>query len=311
MSVIDTGGSSEDGILGRSGRKAVLSLGREVVGLQEGEVPGGGADLRLLGQQVVDMLKAGYQVVVTHDIRGDGGMADRLRGRSARDGGAAFGMWLAGVQGIAGYRLQQAIHNQMALAKLTRPVVTVVTLLAVRTVEDRGRARPGITAEPLRVVNSRVMRVLADGGVVVVAAGGGGVPVVPRADGTLQGVAEMVDHDLVAECLASSVGANLLVILTNTPGVRPGHGAPKDGFIRRMSVQEAVCYLEEGAFSRGSRQKVVSCIRFIEGGGEAAVITQWSRLSETLAGRAGTWIVPEGCAKRAIVNQELGGACDE
>ncbi|MBC7338524.1 MAG: hypothetical protein H5U04_01430 [Firmicutes bacterium] len=312
MSVIDTGGSSEDGILGRSGRRAVLSLGREVVGLQDGEAPGGGANLRLLGQQVVDMLKAGYQVVVTHDIRGDGGMADRLRGRSARDGGAAFGMWLAGVQGIAGYRLQQAIHNQMALAKLTRPVVTVVTLLAVRTVEDSGRARPRITAEPLRVVNSRMMRLLAEGGVVVVAAGGGGVPVVPRADGTLQNVAEMVDHDLVAECLASSVGANLLVILTNTPGVRPGHGAPKDGFIRRMSVQEAVCYLEEGAFSaRGSRQKVLSCIRFIEGGGEAAVITQWSRLSETLAGRAGTWIVPEGCAKRAIVNQELGGACDE
>jgi len=254
---------------------------------------------------VVGMLKAGYQVVITHDVRRDGGVADWIRERSSPAAGTAFGLWLAGAQGIAGYRLQQAIYNEMILAHLTRPVVTVVTQLAVWTIEGSSRTRRKTSAEALTVVNGRLMRLLVDSGVVVVAAGGGGVPEVSLGDGTLQAVVEVIDHDLVAECLASAVGADLLVMLTNTPGVALGHGAARGRFIRRMSVQEAVCYLEEGAFSaRGSRQKVLSCIRFIEGGGEAAVITLWSQLSETLAGRAGTWIVPEGMRK--VGNPDLG-----
>lgn len=285
----------------------MLSLGPEVVGL-EGVQPPGGANLRVLGRQVVDMLKAGYQVVVTHDVGRDKGVADRIPGSASRDAGIPFGVWLAGIQGIAGYRLQQAIYNEMALAQLTRPVVTIVSQLAVRTLEGSGRAKPRTTAEPLTVVNSGLIRLLLDGGAVVVTAGGGGIPVVSQADGTLQGVQEIIDHDLAAECLASAVGANLLVILTNMPGIRLGHAPSGDGVIRQMSVREAWCYVEEGAFpARGCRQKVLSCIRFIEGGGEAAVITPWSRLNEALAGRAGTWIVPERMRKVDNCHSGAGG----
>jgi carbamate kinase len=39
--------------------------------------------------------------------------------------------------------------------------------------------------------------------------------------------------------------------------------------------------------------KVEACIEFLEAGGEAAIITSPERLEAALAGRAGTWIVPD------------------
>ena len=62
-----------------------------------------------------------------------------------------------------------------------------------------------------------------------------------------------------------------------------------------MTVPEARAYLEEGThFAKGSMApKIEACVRFLEGGGREALITDPDHLEAAMAGRTGTRIVRE------------------
>jgi carbamate kinase len=58
-----------------------------------------------------------------------------------------------------------------------------------------------------------------------------------------------------------------------------------------MTVAEAKGYSEAGHFAKGSMEpKIRAAVRFIEHGGERAIITSLNRAVDALAGRAGTTI---------------------
>ena len=79
--------------------------------------------------------------------------------------------------------------------------------------------------QPRRIVEIEAIRLLWDHAIVV-ACGGGGIPVVENPDGTLEGVAAVIDKDFAAELLAEAVEADVLLILTEVEKAAIRFGKP-------------------------------------------------------------------------------------
>jgi carbamate kinase len=159
---------------------------------------------------------------------------------------------------------------------------------------DRTWRRCVPSPDPKAIVESEAIRRLVDAGVIVIASGGGGVPVVLDEHGHYKGVEAVIDKDLAGEKLAEIVGANVFLILTDVEKVKLNFGTPEEKDIDRMSVTEAKKYLEEGHFLKGSMEpKVKACIRFLEWGGEKAIITSLDKALQALEGKTGTIIYRE------------------
>ena len=146
---------------------------------------------------------------------------------------------------------------------------------------------------PLRIVEAKVIKDLFESGVIVIASGGGGLPVTLDGRGHLHGVEAVIDKDLAGEKLAESVGADLFMILTEVDQAYLNFGKKEQKSLRTLSLEEARKYLKEGQFPAGSMgPKVEACIRFIEYGGEKAMITCLECADDALDGRGGTQIIP-------------------
>jgi carbamate kinase len=104
----------------------------------------------------------------------------------------------------------------------------------------------------------------------------------------------VVDKDLAGEKLAESVGADLFMILTDVDKVFLHFGTKRQRGLKTLHLQQAKQYLQEGHFPSGSMgPKIEACIRFIEYGGERAIITCLDCADDALDGREGTHILPE------------------
>jgi carbamate kinase len=123
--------------------------------------------------------------------------------------------------------------------------------------------------------------------------GGGGIPVVADGDGSLTGVAAVIDKDLASALLANTIGAELLVITTAVEKVALDFGTPEQRWIDRMTLAEAKERLAEGRhFASGSmKPKIEAVIQFLERGGSTAIITDPDNVERALRGETGTTIV--------------------
>ena len=256
-------------------------------------------------------------LVVTHGNGPQVG-ADLLRSERAADEVPPLPLWLAVAQ------TQAEIGSLIALelARVAdRPVASVVTHVVVdpddpafgeptkpvgpfysreqaerlesergwRLVEDAGRGwrRVVPSPRPLRVVELDPVRQLLPGGAIVVACGGGGIPVVER-DGRLDGVDAVIDKDLASGLLATALGAQRLIVLTDVPALFRGYRTPAQAEVRHLTPDEADALapqLAEGSM----RPKVESCAAFARAGGEA-LITSAEQLQRALDGESGTRI---------------------
>ena len=145
-----------------------------------------------------------------------------------------------------------------------------------------------------RIIEEPAIKMLLANDMVVVAVGGGGIPVVRRDDGSLEGVGAVIDKDWASAVLATQLGARRLLVLTSVPRVALDFGQPTEREVERLTVGEARAHLDDGQFPPGSMgPKIGACIAFVEAGGEKAVISSSEQVSEALAGRAGTAIVPD------------------
>ncbi len=166
--------------------------------------------------------------------------------------------------------------------------------------EDAGRGwrRVVPSPEPVGLLEAPAIRALTMQGFVVVAAGGGGVPVIATKDG-YRGVEAVIDKDYAAAALATSLGADALVLVTSVEAVLLDYGTPKQRPIEEIGVDDAERHLADGQFPEGSMgPKVRAAVRFLRAGGEVAVITTpalvYASLEGTvseLEGHAGTRIV--------------------
>ena len=161
----------------------------------------------------------------------------------------------------------------------------------VKPVGERVWRRVVPSPDPVRIIESAAIRKLIDAGVIVIASGGGGIPVIQDEHGQYKGVEAVIDKDLAAEKLAKVVDANVFLILTDVDKVKLNFGEPNEEEIDKMTLTEAKNYLEEGHFLRGSMgPKVKACIRFLEWGGEKAIITSLDKAVQALEGKTGTLI---------------------
>ena len=131
---------------------------------------------------------------------------------------------------------------------------------------------------------------------VIVTCGGGGVPVVRRGDGTLQGVAAVIDKDFAAELLAESIGADVLLILTEVEKVCLNFRKPDQKDLDCISVAQAEKYIQEGHFDPGSMlPKVQAAVKFAKANpGKRAIISSLYKAVDALDGRTGTCITLNG-----------------
>jgi len=129
---------------------------------------------------------------------------------------------------------------------------------------------------------------------VVIAGGGGGIPVVRGPKKVRRGIEAVIDKDLTSALMANVLGIDVLMILTGVSRVALHFGTPRQRAVERMRLSEARRYLSEGHFPAGSMgPKVLAAIRFVEWGGDCAIITSLDKAVEALVGRAGTRIIPD------------------
>lgn len=155
----------------------------------------------------------------------------------------------------------------------------------------QGWRRVVASPDPLTIVEKREIRLLSEQGFVVICCGGGGIPVVREGRG-FHGVDAVIDKDLASACLAQEVGVELLVIATDVPGVALDYGRPSQHYVRRLTTDEARRLLHAGQFAPGSMApKIQACLRFLESGGQRALICAVEEIEAAVAGNAGTEII--------------------
>ena len=210
-------------------QKIVVALGGNA--LQSGNGPATAeAQLEVVKhtcERIAEIAEQGYEVGVVH---GNGPQVGRilLASETAKDVTPAMPFDVCGAmsQGYIGYHLQQALKFALKKRGKDIPVVTLATQVVVdaedpgfknptkpigpfyseeeakamveekgySVKEDAGRGWRRVVASPIpkKVVEIDSVRRLWDS-TIVITCGGGGIPVVEKEDGSLEGVAAVID----------------------------------------------------------------------------------------------------------------------
>jgi carbamate kinase len=295
----------------------VVALGGNAL-LRRGDRP----DSAIQIEHVAEAAPALAKLATEHElilIHGNGPQVGMLALESAADTNLTrsypFSELVAETQGVIGYWLQQGLAN----AGLAGPIVTLVTQTLVDAAdpafadpskfvgamydEDQaqvlatengwhvrldGAGWRRVVASPLpqRIVEIETARTLLQHGMTVILAGGGGVPVLNGPSG-ITGVDAVVDKDHVAALVATTLDADLLVLLTDVAGVMTDYGTPQQQLIRHITVDD----LSKMTFPAGSMgPKVVAASRFAQDTGCRAAIGSLSNADRVVDGSAGTQI---------------------
>lgn len=160
-------------------------------------------------------------------------------------------------------------------------------------IDDKGMRRVVASPQPLEIIEAPAIAALLDAGFLVVGGGGGGIPVVRDVTGRLRGVEAVIDKDLSSILLADQIDAEVLVIATNVDNAWVDWGTDRARPLGEVSLAEMRAHQAEGQFPPGSMgPKVEAACRFVERTGGRAVITSLARITEAIAGVAGTVVLP-------------------
>ena len=138
---------------------------------------------------------------------------------------------------------------------------------------------------PMHIMNHSIIGDLARKGNIVIAAGGGGVPVYIDEKNDVRPAEAVIDKDLASALLATLIGANEFYILTDVPYIYINYKKPDQQVREFLNYADALKYLEEGQFTKGSMApKIRACLNFIRQGGRMSVITEAFKLADTKYG---------------------------
>lgn len=308
-------------------KKVVVALGGNAILTDDPSAKGQQKALQQTARSLVKLIKAGYQVVISH---GNGPQVGNLllqqkKGASASNPEMPLDTNVAMTQGSIGFWLDQALENEMARAGIDKPIVTLLTQALVDKndpgftdptkpvgpfiseadaqaemsrsnsiyKEDSGRGWRKVVASPrpLSILEADTIKTLSDQGTVVVAGGGGGIPVIKTAAG-YAGVEAVIDKDFASEKIAEMIDADELIILTGVPYVAINFNQPTQKDLEDVTVPEMEQYIREGQFAPGSMlPKVEAAIEFVTNKPTGrAVITSLENLDNLISDDAGTII---------------------
>ncbi|OFZ95179.1 MAG: carbamate kinase [Betaproteobacteria bacterium RIFCSPLOWO2_02_67_12] len=282
-----------------------------------------------LATEIAAMIENGWNVVVTH---GNGPQVGFILRRSelAIHEVPPVPMDYAGadIQGGVGYMFVNALRNEFRRRGIARKAVALITQTVVDrkdpafanptkpigshmeesrakelaakygwTVRDdvgRGWRRIVPSPKPKSIIETEAIRDLARGGHIVVACGGGGIPVIEDEAGDLRGVEAVIDKDLASGLLASSLGADALVLPTGVEKVALDFNKPTQRWVDRLTLAEAKRHYAEDQFDKGSMgPKIAALIDFVGSSGRLGLVTNPPNLARALRGETGTRVTPD------------------
>lgn len=263
---------------------------------------------------VVDLLEAGWRVILTH---GNGPQVGHLM---SLDSSQPMDDWVAATQGIIGHSL--SINLDSILRRRNRPEATAVVLTRVEVdVNDKGfnfptkpvgpvlsdkevmsedwdiaetkigARRVVASPKPIRILDIDVIKSLVSKNAIVICCGGGGIPVVHK-DGHYSGVPAVIDKDRLSALLSIEMNVEALIISTAIDAIRTDFGGPNETVHHQLSVKQATNFLQTGEFPAGSMgpkvESLVEAAKNIDG--VKSVLCQPGDAIKALRGESGTTI---------------------
>ena len=299
-------------------RVAVYAIGGNALSSPTGDKDGSSEEvLARVMSDVVDLLEAGWSIVLTH---GNGPQVGHLM---QLDDNASHSMdsWVAATQGMIGHSL--SLNLDSILNKRLRPERTACVITRVEVdPSDRGFQFPTkpvgpvlsdqvvmsadwdiaetkkgprrVVASPLpmNVLDLEVIRKLVELKAVVICGGGGGIPVVRR-EKYFSGVPAVIDKDRLSSLLAIKLQADALIISTAIDCVKTGFGTEKEESHRVLTIEQCENFTSNGEFPEGSMgPKIGSLVEAaLHNPNLKSILCQPGDALKALKGEEGTTIV--------------------
>jgi carbamate kinase len=271
-------------------------------------------------ENLLFLIREGYDIVITHGngpqvgnilMRNDAG--EQLYGIAQMP----IDVCVADSQGGIGYMIERMFRNVLNKHQIEKNVVCLVTQVLVNKDDpaftdpqkrigkiytadqaaeltkskgwifkeevkiEGGFRRVVPSPQPIGIMNEEIIRDLALSGNIVIAAGGGGVPVYLDENNDVRTAEAVIDKDMASSLLATLIGADEFYILTDVPYIYINYKKPNQEIKEFLNYKDALRYLNEGQFSKGSMApKIEACLNFIKAGGRKSVITEAFKLAD-------------------------------
>lgn len=271
---------------------------------------------------LIPLIKEKFNIVITH---GNGPQVGNILLRNEAGYNTfkipkmPLDICVADSQGGIGYMIEKVLRNILIEQKIRRNIITVITQVLVdindpafkeptkpvgafylkeeaellahannwifkEDPRKRGWRRVVASPQPVDILNKKVIKDLSKKNIVI-AAGGGGIPVFRDKQKKLTGIEAVIDKDLASSLLATEIGADTFMILTDVPYVYLNFHKPGQQELKEINLTTAKQYFENGEFAQGSMgPKVKAAINFVEMGGKEAVITEAGMLAKGIFG---------------------------
>ena len=196
-------------------------------------------------------------------------------------------------QAYIGYHLTEALNNELKKNNINKQVTSLLTsvlvdkddiafknptkpigpfytkeeslLLPYPTKEDSGRGYRRVIAspKPVEIIEASEIKCLLEHHFPLICLGGGGIPVIKENDSYI-GIDAVIDKDFASSTLASSIDADMLIILTAVENAKINFGKPNEQDIYQIDSSTLTKYLNNNEFRAGSmKPKVEACLNFV------------------------------------------------
>lgn len=289
-------------------------------GNQKGTMAEQNQNIRETLENLVYLIRDGYNLIITHGNGPQVGnilLSDDAGVKMYGLAPMSLDMCVAYSQGQIGYMIERNLRNILKEHNLSRHVISMISQVVVdqhdpalqnptkrvgkiyskeeadRLHEEHGwifkeeikveggwrRVVP--SPSPVDFKNAPLVERMARAGSIVITGGGGGIPVYVDEAGMLQPIEGVIDKDLASAMIGVRVKADELYILTDVPYIYKDYRKPTQEVLEFLDYADTVKYLEAGMFGEGSMApKIRACLRFVENGGEKAVITEATKLED-------------------------------
>ena len=307
-------------------KRIVIALGGNALG---NTLPEQMAAVKITARAIVDLIQEGCEVVVAHGNGPQVGMINNamiaLTHEDEKQPNTPLSVCVAMSQAYIGYDLQNALREELFNRGIHDiPVATMITQVRVdpfdaafsypskeigrfmteaeakkekdkgnhvKEIPGKGYQRVIAAPRPIEIYELDAIKALMDAEQIVIAAGGGGIPVLQQ--GTrLKGASAVIEKDVTSACLAESLDADILLLLTGVEKVALNYGTSTETPLDAMSVEDATKYINENQFSSGAMlPKVEAAVSFASSGnGRKSIITSIDTALAGVQGKTGTVI---------------------
>ncbi|NLJ71330.1 MAG: carbamate kinase [Clostridiaceae bacterium] len=308
-------------------KKVVVALGGNAILTDDPSAEGQIKALRKTSKHLIKLIKAGYDLIITHGNGPQVGnlMLQQEAANSDKNPAMPIDTAVAMTQGSIGFWLQNSLDRAVREAGIDRSIVTILTQVVISEddpafqnptkpigpffskeeseqraaetgdiyMEDAGRGYRKVvpSPKPISIVEAKTINTLVANGIITISAGGGGIPVVQR-DQYYEGREAVIDKDFAAAKLAELVKADYLLILTGVDNAYINFNKPDQKKLETVTVDQMKQYIAENQFAAGSMlPKIEASISFLESSKNGkAYITSLENIDAFIHGGSATVI---------------------